>query len=351
MRRAAFFGFLLAAYYLAAMYRSQPLMALCLGMFLLAGTAFFQARRLRQGLSASFLPKRKDMIQGKADALLVRVTNRCPLGTGRCVLTLEIGYGEGEKPYPARLEIPVQYGETDLEASLLPPYCGLLSLHITTLEGRDHISLFRFKKPWNVETVLPVFPPAGELNIVFSSLEGHDRIPRTGPVKEALGENIHEIRQLREYRIGDQIRRIHWNLSARTGGLWLKDPEGDEPLTMALYLAGGDSVLSLSEKSRFFRLFYALALGLLGQSAGLEVSWRDWEGHTICERAADQEGVRRLLLLLYRTGLSAKAPAPEERRGSFVLDTEMRWYWEETLIYRFSPNALEKEIQEKIFWL
>lgn len=351
MRKAAFFAFLLAAYYLAAMYRSQPLMALCLGMLLLAGVAFFQARQLRRGLSASFLPKHEETIQGRETTLSVRIANRRPLGTGRCVLTLEAGYGEGEAFPAARLESPVRYGETELEISLLPPYCGLLSLRVTALEGRDHLSLFRCKKSWDAETELAVFPPPGALKIAFSSTGSRDGIPRTGQAERAQGENIHEIRQLREYRIGDQTRRIHWNLSARTGGLWLKELEGEEPLTISLYLAGEGRVLSLSERSSFFRLFYALALGLLEQSAGLEVSWRDREGNIVHGRAAGREEVRRLLLLLYRTGLSAKPPAPEERRGSFVLDTGLRWDREETLIHCFSPNELEKEIEEKTFWL
>ena len=54
MKRVLFWILFAAAYYLAAMYRSQPLMAFCLGMLLLAMASFVQSRLLRKGLSVTF---------------------------------------------------------------------------------------------------------------------------------------------------------------------------------------------------------------------------------------------------------------------------------------------------------
>lgn len=107
-------------------------------------------------------------------------------------------------------------------------------------------------------------------------------------------------------------------------------------------------------KSDFFRLFQALALGLLDKGFPIEVSWRDREGRLLCEKIADGEAIRPLLLSLYRLsaeGFPPRPPVPEDRQGAFVLDTELGWYWEAALLYRFSSGELEKEIQEKTFWL
>ncbi len=353
MRKAAFFAFFLLAYYLAGMYRSQPLMALCLGMLLLAGTAFLRTRQLRKGISASFPQTHRELIQGKEAVFPVCIENRRPLGAGRCILTLEAGYGDTEGITISHLESSVRYGATDLAVSLFVPDCGLLFLRVTALEGRDWFSLFRFKKRWDAETTLAVLPlPEERLHLSFFSVSGDAAL--AGLAKQTAGEDIHEIRQLREYRIGDQNRRIHWNVSARTGKLWLKELEGDDPPFAALYLRWGERPLSRRGKSDFFRLFHALAMGLLEQGLRLETVWRDIEGRMIRQKADSSEGVHSLLLSLYQLGAEGFPTEPstmEDCQGAFMLDTELGWYWEEALIYRFSSDKLEEEIREKNFWL
>ena len=55
------------------------------------------------------------------------------------------------------------------------------------------------------------------------------------------GESDQEIRQIREYRPGDARRFIHWNQSARTGDLWIKEYERQEEPCAVLLLDSGAS--------------------------------------------------------------------------------------------------------------
>lgn len=280
----------------------------------------------------------------------------CSFGAGRCVLTLRAAYaGEDGPGTVVRQEATIERGENRLPVSLPAPYCGLLSVTLTRLEVWDCFALFRAGKALDEKTEIAILPPAESLSITLTPWE-----EAAGPcLAERLGalplEDHHEIRQLREYRIGDRDRFIHWNLTARTGELWVKEFESENQQPANLLLVWGEEIPSLPQWGSFFRLLSALLRGLLRQFPGVSVSWwGDGPQPTRVKVTGDAE-CKDLLLRLYRWTAGGELPRHSstsgERQGRFVLDTGLGWYWEDTLLHRFSLEGLEQEIREKHFSL
>ena len=134
MKRALFWALFAAAYYLAAMYRSQPLMAFCLGMLLLAMASFVQSRLLRKGLSVTFPHGLQTVVFGGPRMFSVQIANACPLGAGYCSLTIRAAYARQAGPGDTiRLKAMAKQGEKQLCFSLSAPYCGLLLFRLDRL--------------------------------------------------------------------------------------------------------------------------------------------------------------------------------------------------------------------------
>ena len=160
MKRVLFWILFAAAYYLAAMYRSQPLMAFCLGMLLLAMASFVQSRLLRKGLSVTFPHGLQTVVFGGPRMFSVQIANACPLGAGYCSLTIRAAYaGQAGPGDTIRLKAMAKQGEKQLCFSLSAPYCGLLLFRLDRLAVWDGLSLFCAKKALAAEAKAAVFPP------------------------------------------------------------------------------------------------------------------------------------------------------------------------------------------------
>jgi uncharacterized protein (DUF58 family) len=131
--------------------------------------------------------------------------------------------------------------------------------------------------------------------------------PRPGPVDHALCEekagqsegigppgraHFGEIRGVREYVAGDELRSVHWKLSAHTSTLLTKEYEYSRPPTYvvrALPRTGEDLELLLSKS-------YSTALDLMRQGASVALLVR--EGHSTAARlVADPRDLGRALAM------------------------------------------------------
>lgn len=164
-----------------------------------------------------------------------------------------------------------------------------------------------------------------------------------------------------EYRPEDSWRHIHWNQSARTGRLWIKEYE-EETNGMVLGLEmQKEHRNSLSDMDCFYRLLSSMVLGFLQQSVRLCVYWFDSEKGCVREMEIfSQEQHRELLLQLYQLSAAEEGGTQEKemllRRGAlygsfFLLDTGLGWYKNGKLFHQFSGENLEQEIEQRVFTL
>ena len=117
------------------------------------------------------------------------------------------------------------------------------------------------------------------------------------------GESAHQRNSLlgpddaliREYRPRDEVRRIHWPSTARTGTLMVRREEHAwEPSALILLDNRADAHTGLGPESSFeWAVSAGASIGLFLLDAGYDIDLTDADGHTL---AAEGDSVREALL-------------------------------------------------------
>ncbi|MDR0818176.1 MAG: DUF58 domain-containing protein [Oscillospiraceae bacterium] len=105
------------------------------------------------------------------------------------------------------------------------PYRGLYRPGIIKVEVYDIFGLLKFNLPVSVykekqtvtilpKTISPLFDIGGENSFVGGGTDGREE------------QDPHSIAEIREFRQGDPLKRVHWKLTARMGELQIKEFDG-----------------------------------------------------------------------------------------------------------------------------
>lgn len=240
------------------------LIALAAAPLLLVALALFMVGRrpggnLRRGVEPAQLTRGET-----ATAWITSVNNRVtPTGV---VEALDSIAGQPVEvlipPVPPRGERTVRY-------RFVPLKRGELHLGPVTLERRDPWGLFVRRATASTELNVLVHPRVLPVEV---NLAGN-RIGQEGGTadRDVLGSN--QFHTLRDYVVGDELRRIHWRSSARVGKLMVKQLV-DNPLPRALLVLDND-IRSYRKDSDFEEAVDAAAsIGSAIVRAGLPVALR-----------------------------------------------------------------------------
>lgn len=275
------------------------------------------------------------------------------------------GYTE-EKAATREIYGSCNRGESVFQFEITGRYCGIMTVGVVRLRVYDYLALFCASGKVQETVEMAVYPGGQALNLdrLFpGDWADSGFMEQTAP---GSGESGSEIRQLREYRSGDSGRYIHWNQSARTGRLWVKEYEKESDARACLFLdldGLGDG--DIRKRDAFYELLSALILGLLEKVRMVRVRWYDCRRKCFEEKEVGDRGQsRELLLMLYRmyqggscgemgrTGGEAMSPAEtgsleaQEAGQSFLtLDGDLRLYWKGELVCGFSARHLEDQIR------
>ena len=355
MKKAAFFLLMLVTWYLAGMYRSRPLMTLCVAELALLVMLFALSRYFRARLSAHF-PKRSESTEVGRDTICrVSVVNSGRLPVSRVALRLRVGYQNAGKSTKRRLYGGGKRGESDWDVQIRFPHCGLARVRMDALRAFDYLVLFSASKALSEEMTVAVFPGEQALTVTVSEFSRRESRLSGEQTVSRSGDAYHEIRQIREYRAGDSSRHIHWNQSARTDELWIREYEKETDSTADVFADMTGSADAPQERlSAFYKLLSALILGLLKETAAVRVHWYASQG-LICKSVRGADECRDMLLALYQTDFTGvRADRPDAKDApipayDFRLTTALALFAGDALLYQFSWDALEREIEEKVF--
>ena len=348
MSKFAFIALALLTYYLAGMYLSLPLMIMGIAELLMLPFLFALPRYLRKNITAEFVKQSESVSEKSKTACGIVIRNKGRLAASRCQLRFRYSYAGDRRIKTAKLYCGADKGDGSSQLTVQTEYCGLAQVKLDRIKVSDPLGLFSAGKRLDMTMDVAVFPAEQALKIVMPEsaygAEGLSEYTVNRP-----GEANDEIRQIREYRTGDSNRRIHWNQSARTDKLWIKEYERETDTRAELLATAGEG-MTAERLSLFYKLLSAVVLGLLENIAAVNVSWYDGEKRAfVSAEVTDGDSCRDMLLMLYR---AKPGGFSEDMPGHFIrVDAGLELYRENDFLCRFSAENLDRELQEKIIAL
>lgn len=132
-----------------------------------------------------------------------------------------------------KLSLPVLPKRTNtIRIPVETAYCGMLSLEANALYISDYLHFVTKEIPLSLRVQVPVLPATCNVNL-----------PSTAPVTDGMeeftesdhkGNLSSDIKEIREYRPGDRLQRIHWKLSAKLDDLLVKEMEHTTVLSLVI---------------------------------------------------------------------------------------------------------------------
>ena len=224
MKKFAFLALLLFIFYIAGMYESPALMVLFLTQFFLMAVMFGLSVYLNRHLRAGFADK---LIWAERDRTFVwklKTDNNGKLPVSRFLMQIRISQNRDAQKEKRKVSGSSEQGADCISYEDTAGHCGILTYEAVSLKVFDYLSLFSQKQKVNAVMEVAVFPRRYEMKIEADPASGGNEMPERQS-SFAPGRGFEEIRQIREYRDGDSIRHIHWNQTARTDQLWVKEYE------------------------------------------------------------------------------------------------------------------------------
>lgn len=210
---------LMAAFYLQTFFFMLVILELCLPVF-----SYFLSRYCFRSLAVSLVIKPLSTTKGTTAqvSLLLDNPTRIPFASALVTLSFRSLFYREEETASHMLSLRSHCTNT-LTFPVKLTKCGLYEASATQLQGFDYLHLFRFKKNLDISSQIRVFPnsqPKEERHEALYS-EGFDEFEESGK----SGNVSSNVTDIREYRPGDRLQKIHWKLSSKIDKLMVKENE------------------------------------------------------------------------------------------------------------------------------
>ncbi|MCR5209049.1 MAG: DUF58 domain-containing protein [Lachnospiraceae bacterium] len=271
-------------------YRQSLLVVLLLLIFMIIPLSVFATAKTAERLSVSLIRPEGHYPVGKQIELKIMLSNPSFLPMLNCRLNFTLGNSLYES-FSNELTIAAEAKkDTTVVLPLDTAQAGLIRIRFSSLSVTDFLHICTFTMPYKDYAEIPVLPAERELPALRLSkavVETEDS------VQSGEGELTTDIKQIREYRVGDRLRDIHWKQSAKAEDILVKEYERSKEL---YYL-----ILPEMERDFFkddLENIYALGRYLIKQKETFRVALTDPETGSveICVVTEEEE----LLTVLFK---------------------------------------------------
>lgn len=369
MKKAGLFLLFLLTAYVGGIYENPALMVLAVTELLLAPVMWALAGYLAGRLKLEIPAEHPAAVQGQKFKCRVKVSDGSALPVSRFVLDVEISYRSYGLRIKRKIYGSAMPGDNELWMEADAEHCGIIIFCVKEMKVCDYLALFSRRKKPDLTWEAVILPPPYMMHLTFSG-SGRGQDTQVNQSLRGTGNAYDEIRRIREYRPGDMQRHIHWNQTARSGQLWVKEYEEEQKRRAVLCLDMKKSVREKGDSQkeraaaadRFYTLLSSLVRALLKITSGTVIYWYD-EERSMCgaEELTEEGQLAVFFAALYRTKFPEKDrmdqiySAVRRREGMrggetvMVLNRDLELYAGEKLIYRFSPDTMEEELKNRRF--
>nr|WP_296156052.1 DUF58 domain-containing protein [uncultured Blautia sp.] len=190
--------------------------------FVLLCMALYTLAEGRETELGSFFPENGEKNQNINGSIIIKNSSHFPVFRGRCQLNWKntLTGEEGKE----KLSFAAAAGKTTkIPVSVCTEYSGVCQLSVDELEYTDPFVLFRRRENKHTEAKITVFPTIYDIPEKMLDNESFN-MESFLYSSERSGEDYGETYQVREYRAGDNMKQVHWKLSARLGEMTVREP-------------------------------------------------------------------------------------------------------------------------------
>lgn len=177
--------------------------------------------------------------------------------------------GEQES-YDINLRAPAKT-EVTAPFTFCSTYCGVVQIDFVRLYLFDYFRLFCRKRKQNASAQCIIMPHLLELQVaVTDACRNYDSDSEEYD-KQHSGDDPAEIYQIREFRQGDKLSRVHWKMTARLDEMMIKELSRPIGSSVGIYL--DLRYETIDEIQSVYDLCYSLSAALLLQECHHRLIW------------------------------------------------------------------------------
>ncbi len=361
MKKIAAILILAAAWYFAGMFSQTPLMTVVIGLAISAVVLMILSWYLTRHTEVT-IPKQEDIAFKNIERVYrfeTENTSNFPVNKFKVFFSMKYPFDKAVKKKFCGSAMGKRHNDANVsEFYFTAPYCGLIRVSLRKVRVYDYLSIFSGSKKLNQQREILVMPTAKNMLIELPILGMYDEDPIADTSSNKKGDDHSEIRNLREYREGDLFRHIHFNYSARTGELWVKEYQKENDYIFDMVLdTSGDEPPSMDYMDAFYEIIFSIIMTLIKHEVMLEVHWYDSEYMGIKDMTVtNEEEARDLLSRLYHSEVICTKDTFYNEIGnldkkSMIINTKLEWYFMNRAVFRFHRETLEAELSDEFFRL
>ncbi len=355
LKAIPFLIFVLFTFYLAGMYRYTALLVLAAAEAIILAVSFVIPSYFKKRLKITF-SKHADtaFVNNPCEvSLALNYKGKIPITKYR-VKTLS-SYDGSEKKSKCCLYGECEGGESSASFSFLSPYCGMAQISVKSVVTYDYLSLFSSRHRSHEKMDIAVYPRDIPMKLEILSINTNTEVSFSD--EYSFSGQDGDVRDIREYRDGDSVRRNQCQLSAKTDATYIKEYERESDKNTDVFVDSASlSDLSLPDKSDYYFLFFSLLCGILSHGGTATVYYHDADSISIITHdIKSKSDAYDLLLKLYRIKYANRphqANSPDkafDTADAVYITPSLEMYRGDTLIHKFSRESMEYELNDMTF--
>lgn len=201
----------------------QPFVIL-LVMIILPIILFIYTRVAENAIETTIELDDTTVVRGDSTVFHLKIRNESFMPIAGIVVQVKFSYSNCEDSQMQEFELCAkEFDVTELTAAIQLHYCGKLNVSIHKIYLYDIIKLFRGQLNSYESISLTVLPQLIEPEYSELHKVDHEVCMAMQYSENKSGNDSSEVFDVREYREGDNMNTIHWKLSARADGIFVKE--------------------------------------------------------------------------------------------------------------------------------
>ncbi|WP_019227580.1 DUF58 domain-containing protein [Sedimentibacter sp. B4] len=173
------------------------------------------------GATAELIINKASIQKNESLPIQLKIHNKHLFLTCMCMVKLTIQNELLQQEETRLFFMTATHSGQTVEQVISSKYCGMLKCSISELKIYDALGLFSFRKETESSYFVSVLPSVYPLMAISSKIQ--QDIKNNITSRTVKGNDPSEFMDVRQYRDGDRLARIHWKLSDKYDQIMVKD--------------------------------------------------------------------------------------------------------------------------------